>query len=304
MKACIVGMFLGLIATFANAVPVAGTPVNLTPPAGFVKAKDFAGFQNPGSSASIVVSDLSAPFSLLIKGYTEPKALKARHLKLLGKSKTRVDGHQALLLHLAESSKHIAFRKWLLAIDRGQVTTLVVATYPGSEAKTLERPLQKSLQGVSLQKVDPLAGVAFTIVPQAPFQIARVIGQSVILTPHGQFPIQSRKTPIMVVGLEVAGKGKMVKHRKAFAESRVKHTGSLKDIAIEHMRAVKVGKLSGYRILARGKSQDDSESLTLYQVILYASNGYGLIDGFMPAGREKQYLPVFERIAASFRLKP
>ncbi|WFP51167.1 hypothetical protein PL263_03860 [Methylomonas sp. EFPC3] len=67
-----------LFASSANAEPVPGTSVSVTPPEGFTKAERFPGFMNEAIGASIMISEIPGPFAEVSGGFNDPKRVQAQ----------------------------------------------------------------------------------------------------------------------------------------------------------------------------------------------------------------------------------
>jgi hypothetical protein len=129
-----------------------------------------------------------------------------------------------------------------------------------------------------------------------------VLGQNVILSPNGQFPLKDKSIPFMVVGLSVT-EDLIIEDQKEFAELRIKKVPSVKNITIQQSTPTTIGLLTGYTTLAEGKSEDTSKQTTVYQVVLFDSSGYCIMIGITPSAKKGEYLPIFKKVAKSFRMK-
>jgi hypothetical protein len=77
-------------------IKVSGTKCRLVPPSGFVAATSFSGCQNIETSASIMISELPAPYQTLVDGFTV-EALKTRGMTLI--SKQAIDYNNSKATH-------------------------------------------------------------------------------------------------------------------------------------------------------------------------------------------------------------
>ncbi len=55
--------------------------------------------------------------------------------------------------------------------------------------------------------------------------------------------------------------------------------------------------------LSKGEGDDTATPLTIYQVILFDTSGYWVIQGITPSAEKNTYMPVFEKIAKSLKIK-
>ncbi len=291
------------VASHVLAGQVPGTSVSLTPPDGFVEANRFPGFMKESTGSSIMITEIPGPYAEVTAGFSDQKRMQAQGMKLLSKSSAKVDGNGAMLLHVEQSAYGTLFRKWLVAVDRSGSTTLIVASYPKAETKKQEQSLKAAILAATFGKqTDPMDALSFIAKPEAPFEIAKVMGQNLILSPNGQFPVKDENVPFMILGLS-ASEDLAVPDKKAFAERRVTQTATVKNITVQQSTPVTIGSLAGYTTLAEGKGEDAATPLTIYQVLLFDSSGYCVILGVTPSTKREEYLPVFKKVAKSFRMK-
>ena len=303
MKRIVVAFALIFFFNQAMAESVPGTSVNLDPPPGFVKSERFSGFMNETNGSSIMVTEFPGPYAEVTKGFSDVQKMQARGMNILEKSSITVGGKPAMLFHVAQSAYGAQFKKWLLVVDQSGSTTLIAATYLSSESGTQEQLLKKVVLSATFgKKTDPMEALSFSVSPQAPFEIAKVMGQNVFITPNGQFPAKDESIPMMIVGLSFTD-GAVVGDQKEFAERRIKQVPTIKNIAIQESVPTTIGLLTGYSTLAEGKSDTTSKPMTVYQVLLFDSSGYCIIQGITPSAKKEEYLPIFKEIAKSFRMK-
>ena len=303
MRPVAVVLMCSLITSTLFAGQVPGTSVALTPPEGFVAADRFSGFMQQATGSSIVVSEIPGPFGEVTAGFSDQQRMQAQGMKLLSRSSARVDGHEAILLHVEQFAYGTLFKKWLVAVDRAGATVLIVATYPQGEDQKNGESLRAAVLAATFEdSTDPIDALLFTAKPMAPFQVARVLGQNMILSPDGRFPVQDEKVPFIILGLSASEKP-VVSDRKAFAERRITKTATVKTISVDESTPVQIGGLSGYRTTANGEGADAGTPLSIYQVVLFDASGYCVIQGVTPSSKQSTYMPIFEKIARTFRLK-
>lgn len=291
-------------ATAARTAPssIPGTAVRLWPPDGFVPADRFSGFMNESNGSSIIVTEIPGPYSEVTAGFRDTKKLHAQGMTLLDHSSVKVDGRGAMLLDAEQVAYGTLFRKWILAIDRPGGTTLIIASFPKAEAEQGETLKAAILAATFGERSDPAEALAFVVTPVVPFEVAEIIGQSMILSPNGLFPVKDENIPMLVLGLSVS-EGVIPADRKAFAERRVTQFASVKSITVDHTDPITVGPLTGYATTAKGIGERAATPLTIYQVLLFDPSGYCVIQGTTPTAQKDTYLPIFEQVARSFRMK-
>lgn len=190
----------------------------------------------------------------------------------------------------------------MVAVDCSGTTTLIVASYTDAEVKQGELLKTTILSATFGKATDPTDALNFSVTPSPPFKVAKVIGQNIILSPDGRFPVKDENDPFMVLGLS-ASEDLNIPDKKSFSERRVTKIATVKNISINKSTPIKIGDLSGYATTAKGEGEDAATPLTIYQVSLFDTSGYCLIQGITPSAEENTYMPVFDEIAMSFKMK-
>lgn len=293
---------LAFVVSNAMAGQVPGTSLSITPPYGYVSADRFPGFMNESTHSSIMISEIRGPYREVTAGFNDKKRMQAQGMVLLNMTSVKVDGHNGMLLHLEQPAYGTLFKKWMVAVDRSGATTLIVATYPEAESKQGDILKTAILTATFHKATDPLDALNFSVTPSTPFKVAKVFGQNMILSPHGRFPAKDESVPFMIFGLS-ASEGLAIPDKRIFSERRVTKTAKVKNIIVTQSTPVKIGDLSGYAITAKGEAEDNATPLTIYQVLLFDTSGYCLIQGITPSAEKDKYIPVFENISKSFKMK-
>lgn len=283
-------------------VPVPGTSASLPPPSGFVPAERFPGFMKESTGSSIMVSEVPGPYAEVTAGFSDKRQMQAQGMTILDHSLVKVDGQRAMLLNVEQSAYGTLFQKWMLAVERPDGTALIVATCPKVEARQGEELKAAILAAAFGKPSAPEDALAFAATPVAPFQIAKVLGQNLILSPGGRFPLKDENTPLMVLGLS-ASENLAIAEQKAFAEHRIVTTATVKNITVQQTSPVTIGRLSGYATTANGIGEDAATPLTIYQILLFDKSGYAVIQGVTPTAQKDKYIPIFDQIAKTFRMK-
>src|SRR5262245_50873456 len=167
-RAVAVSAMLALIAAasaaYAVPVPVPGTRVYLDPPSGFIPAERFPGFQREEKGASIMVTELPGPAATMQKGMTA-KLLATRGMTLIRSQTVKVDGNDALLLHVSQSAAGVSFLKWMLVAGDAKQTVMVVGAFPKA-AGELSLPVRRAVLSTTWgakRQIAPYEGLAFRV---------------------------------------------------------------------------------------------------------------------------------------------
>jgi len=283
-------------------IPVPGTSVSLPPPSGFVLADRIPRFMKESTGSSIMVSEILGPYAEVTAGFSDKRQMQARGTTLLDNSSAKVDGQQAKLLEVEQHAYGTLFRKWILAVERPDGTALIVASFPKAEAKQGEALKAAILAAAFGKPSDPADALAFVATPVALLQVAKIMGQNIILSPGGRFPLTDENAPFMVLSLS-ASEDLAIADQQAFAERRASNTATVKDITVDQTSPITIGHLSGYATTANGVGQDAASPLTIYQVLLFDDSGYCVVQGVTPAAKRETFVPIFQQVAKTFKMK-
>ena len=302
MKRSLVGaiLLLSIVLGPLHAERVPGTNVNLQPPAGFAPADNFPGFQSAGQQASIMVSQLPAPADVMMKGMTEEN-LATRGMTLLSSSTEKVNGQDALLLHLAQSAGGVDYLKWMLVMGDPQTSYLIVGTFPKSAGEEVGAAIRAALltTRVEIRGPDnPFEGLLFRITPTPALKISSRVSNMLVLTETGMAGTVAPGAPIYIVGSSVGPPGST--DLKAFSEARAKQTEQISDLKNVSGREITVGGLAAYELVADATGVKSGIPVRFYQVIAPDGDGYFIIQAFVSIERGDAMLPEFRKVTESF----
>jgi hypothetical protein len=286
----------------AEPVRVPGTGVSLQPPAGFVLAENFPGFQSAEQQASIMVTRMPAPVAEIRKAMTGDM-LATRGITLLSSKEETVGGREALLLQIAQSVAGREHLKWMLVTGDPEETVMIVGTYPKSAGEEVGSAIRTALLSTSVAAAapsDPFEGLLFRITPTEKLKIAGRVSNMLLLTESGKPGTPGPGEPVYVIGSSIrpGGSGDL----KAFSEARARQTEQIRDLANVSGREITMGGLAAYELLADAKDVKSGTAIRLYQVIAPdGDGGYFIVQGLVGAEKAAAMLPEFRRVTESFR---
>jgi hypothetical protein len=295
---------LGLMhAALAAPSLIPGTDVVLQAPPGFTASARFTGFEAADLGASIVVTQLPAPFDTLRQSL-DAKGLASRGMTLLEAEDVQLDGQPARLLHLQQQANGQNYLKWMLLSGSPEKTTLTVASYPVASADKLGPALREAVLSQRQDKAaaqDPLYGLPFRITPAAPLKLAGRVGNMLLLNPAGALPKPGETPPegaIYVIGPSVSQQP--IDDLPAFAKARATQTAQLKGLKLTSERPLQLDGLTAYELTGHGSDTKTGEATQLYQVIIRESNAYYIIQGLAKQA-DGNALEAFRQTTASFK---
>lgn len=294
-------LFLGQIALGQTneLIKVAGTKCSLIPPAGFVAATKFSGFQDTTIGASIMINELPAPYLSTVESLTAD-AFKAKGMTLVSKQSIHFNGSKAILISVTQPAYATTYIKQMLIFGDGKVTISVNGIYP-EESKTVEAKIKNTLLSTvydSTQNDDPLSAATFSIdVTDTDFKLIKYMSGSLIYSTDGKLPTDKAT---LIVGNSI---GKVaVNNQKEYAEKRLKKLPGGERLILRIIKEITIDNLKGYEIIAGGKTKEDKTEI-IYQVMLFDGKGdYYIIVG---TTREDtaQNIKTFKSIARTFKRK-
>ncbi|MFT4018843.1 MAG: hypothetical protein QM668_17905 [Agriterribacter sp.] len=268
-------------------IKVPGTKCSLIPPADFVAAANFSGFQNAATGASIMINELPTPYQSLVDGFTA-EALKSRGMTLIKKQTIDFNGSKATLIDLSQSANGTIYLKQMLIFGDTKGTVLVNGIYPET-SKDIEAKIKDALRSTVYnpsQNDNPLEAATFTIdTKNTDFKLIKYMSGSLLYSTDGKIPTQK---PTLIVGNSLVKVP--TENQKKYSEERLKKLpgGALNE--------------KGYEIVANGKTKEGKTEL-VYQVMLFNEMG----DYYIIIGQAKEefdkYLESFKKVAKAFKRK-
>ena len=287
---------------------VKNTRVSLKPPAGFKPSPLFNGFIKEDKHASIMVTELPAPASMMINDFTAEK-LATKNMELLDKAPVKVAGSatEGQMLHVKQSVAGQAFEKWITIFGDDKNTVLVVAATPEDSEKEFSAALKESVSKVewdSKIELDQTAGLNFQIEASGPLKLARRIQNMLLYTEGGNFPAKNPSDPIFIVGQSFANPH--IPDREKFCVNRIKQMPGLVEFSDLHV--VSLGsdgkdEADGFEVVAQAVDSKSGDKMFIYQVIHFAPDSYYIQQGMVSDNRREELEPVFRKMSGSFKPK-
>jgi hypothetical protein len=297
-----------LCSTWAFAEHIPGTHVELDPPPGFAPATQFTGVYRQDYNASIVVVEMPAPVSETTKGFTTERMARSG-MKLLDSSKARVDGVDALLLHVSQEAASDTYDKWILVAGDDTHTTMINGIFPQAHAAELDAPIKRAVLSTKWHADAPqdmFEGLNFRVQPTADLKFAGRMVNYLILTESGKMAAIDPNEGRCLIGND--------EHRASiddpseFAKARLLSLRAIgdafKDFADVQGEPIRVDGIPAYERLVNAVRRKNEVASQIYQVIVPYSNRFDEIICYGPTTRMTNLLPQFRQITASFKRMP
>lgn len=301
MKTVLV-LILTFIAQLANSqtlTSITGTKCSLVPPIGFEVAKNFSGFQEVTSGASIMITEMPGPYLTIANGFTA-EALASRGMKLLNKQTIFFQSDSATYIELSQPANGTVYFKQMLIFGDASNTVLVNGIYPES-SKTIAANIKESILSTvydANKKEDPLEAASFSIDTKGTaFKAVKYASGSLIFSIDGKIPTSK---PTFIVGNSIAKVA--TTDRKKYTEERLKKLPRGEFIDIKQMNEIRIQQMDGYEIVAEGMNKEGFPTL-LYLVMVFNNTGdYYIMLGESTEDFEK-YTSLFKVMAKSLQVK-
>lgn len=300
-------LFFGLAVTGASQAQlprqtVPGTRVSLVPPSDFSPTTLLAGFMHDSVAASIMVTEFEGSFAELMSGFTNTAELAKRGMELLDQQEAKGFSRNGCLLFLKHTIQAGEYRKWIFIFGDEKESVVMVATF----RKDVERDLSDKMKASLLTarwdrdlKVVPSASFGFAVTEIEPLKLTKTLINLIIYTKSGVLPNKSLDEPLFVVGRAISNVA--IADQEQFAKLRLSQTVTIRNIEIERLNSVTVDKLTGYEVFAKAIDTESLSPMVIYQLVLYEDSSYYLMQGLVSSKHRSTFLPVFERMAKSFR---
>lgn len=295
---------MGRVATAqinSSIVHVPGTKVSLVPPKGFVTADRFPGFQQTDLSASIMVTEFPGPISEVSKGMTK-SMLASRGMTLVSSQSEKVNGRNALILHVAQMAGGTKFLKWMLLIGDTKNSVMVVGTFPKDVEPMIGPGIKKAVLSTvwSLDlPIDPFEGLGFRVVPTVNLKIAGRMSNMLTLTASGKIGTLGPSDPVYLVGMSI--RSVPISDLRLFSESRARQIAEIKELHNITGTESKMGEIPGYELLGEAQDAKTSVPMRVYVVVAPDEGGYFIAVGLVGKTRADEFVPEFRHVTASFQ---
>lgn len=278
-----------------NQIQITGTKYSMIPPKGFMLSTNFTGFQNNETGASIIVADLPASYSELVKGFTK-EALKTKGMELISKDNVKYNNSEATLYKVSQKANGLTYLKQILVYGNSAKTVMVNGIYP-EQSKEYENEIITSLYSLKYddkQIENPLESAKFSIdINGTDYIFVKSLAGSLLYSEDGQIP--SSKGLIIVAN---SLGNKVSSDSKIYSIERLKKLPNADNSTVKSIDKLKIYNLDGYETVAEGNNKQ-----LIYQTILFTENNeYYLIVGETKVNKDKN-LEIFKKVARTFKLK-
>ncbi|MBX9674952.1 MAG: hypothetical protein K2X70_15995 [Candidatus Obscuribacterales bacterium] len=291
--------------TSATPTPIPGTHVQLIAPAGYGPTGGrFTGLINKKNGASIMITELPAPFSQTQAGFTKEK-LAERKLDLLSSKPMSVQGMMGLYAELEQAAYETNFQKYLLHFGNETISISVLGTIEklanDKDKEALKAAVLSATYNKKASAPSLVDGLPFTISDTTKLKRWHRLQNSLIFREQ-PFDEKAIHRPVYVVAPSIASLD--ISDKKAYAENRVSQTVHVINQKSESTKPVEIAGLKGYEIVVTGQDHKDQSPMMLYQTMLFGKKIYYIFQGICSEKDRAVYLNEFRMLTESFKPKP
>lgn len=304
---------LGFILSFQAALaaePVfpPASRIGIVPPQDMAPSKRFTGFENEERAAAISFVEMPAEaYPQLVTGMTK-EALKRQGLDVTSREDVKLGSRTGVLISGTMSGPATG-RKWLLAVNGGDMTALLIAQVHGGQDGYSETQIREALTSVALRGPisleEQVSALPFRIGDTAGFRPVRVLaGNSVLFTDGPKDTIKAVEQPVMILAASLQSLPPDEERRSQFARAALNSNQIFKDIRIERSESFRFKGQDWHEIVAKASEAESGQPVVVMQSIRFEPDRYVRMVGFTRAEQRDGMLRRFRAVVDSIEMKP
>ena len=289
----------GLLA--AENIP--GTDITLSPPANFITATSFVGFQQIETFSTIKIAQLEQPYAEALLEANQQRA-DTSGAPVPDSLSLRVGTREAQLFALTTKISGETFNQWLLIIGDAHRSISITATYPDWAAATMSDPLRESLlsaQWLRSAQQQLFYDLPFVVSETADLKFTKRTANMLILADAPPTGSVQTTTPAMVIGHLTSDTP--IIDIKAFSHAQLAKLKTIELVDLVNEGEVKVDGIRAYKITATARSVATGDILSFGQILAFQEYRYLLIHQSVREAAFGAYEAQFAEVVASLRFK-
>ncbi len=285
---------------------VPGTRMTIVPPPGFAQASNFAGYIEPDSNASLMLTEISAPFSKLSASY-QAAPMEKRGMILAASKSESLGNLLGLAIEFKQSMYGVNFNKYARLFGDENCCYLVLASVAEDTDPSIIKRLKEAMYSIAIDttaKAPSLdEGLNFSISDGSILKKSRRLQNALIYKPLAASTDKpDKKTAVLVVAPSIAAI--KIDNPAEFALVRLKNIETMTDLKVDSERDMVIDGLKGREIKATAKEIKTGEQSYVYQAMLFDTAGYYyIVQGLCPMDNKAAMDKEFAAITSTFKLK-
>ena len=284
-----------------------GARIGLVPPAGFVPATSFVGFEDEASGGAIVIADLPrSTFDEMLPTFT-PEGMARGGIRASEPSQAwPVADGDGRILRGRQDSRDVAYRRWLVLARTRDTAALVSAMVPEASADAATPAIEAALRTIAFRPPPSLdeqvAALPFRVVDLAGFRPVRATGGlSLILTEGPSDQPRAATQPVIYLIAHVSGAQGSRDDNHALARRLFATTPTLTRIETNQEERREGDTIS--RIEGKAVEGPSGANVEVVQIVRFVNGGYTRAVGIFRREDAARYRDRFERLANSVALR-
>jgi hypothetical protein len=282
----------------AEATFPVGSRIGLVPPPGMTASRTFQGFEDKERNAAIFMIEAPAQAFAEIDTATSSDAAAKFGIAVEKRESVTLKDGKAIIIRGRQEADGKRFRKWLLVAGAADLTAIITAQIPETEAKAYpDQAIRTALGSMTLRPPpieERLGLLPFKLNELAGFRVVRVIPSAVVLT-DGPSDEPDPKQPYFVVAVGAGGPAQAA-DRETFARQALATFPSIKDIRVTSAESFRIVGQPGFEIRAQAKDAKSEADVAVVQWIRFGTGGYLRAVGVTPKDDWAELFPRFRAI--------
>ena len=200
------------------------------------------------------------------------------------------------------------YQKFLLLIGSDAKTALITANLPlsdGGDVSPLAETIRGAFRSAALSESIAPRELPYALTYSGPFKRAGdLAGAGEVYTLSGKLPEELVKDPEpgFIIAHSLSALGRF--DRAELASRLVMAIEKYRGITVKQTAPITINGVSGIQHLASATDNRNGIAVSILHTTLFPeSGGYVRLLGITPTREAERYLPVFQELAASFRMK-
>lgn len=280
---------------------IKGTNIYLIPPKNYIESSNFKGFQALNSQTSLImIMEIPAPFSEVIKGFNSEEMLSAQGMKLNNKREISINEYKGLIVYIEQEANGLTYSKHLLIYGNEKSTTMINGMYLKSDienGKIINKSIETTIVNNDID-VNPRETLDYTIDETVGnLKFISVIGNGFLLNRDGKTPTESDDKATLIIDRSFT-KTK-IENKKLFCISRIKKLpDDYQMLPKKELNEIEIDGIKGFELYAKNTK---NEQEVAYQVILFPKNGGYFI--FFGTYENEKAIDDIKKIILTFKRK-
>ena len=286
----------GFAAAADKVTRVPGTSVSLVPPVGLAPSKDFPGFLDTQTGATLMITEMDGALKSMA-AILDAEELKQKGVKELSRESAPLGPHDGLWLEAEHATSEGTALKtiWMFGNDEKTILMTGVVWNTSPEKMIAIEASMRTARWNPAGKRDPLEGLNFRLRDTQGLKLMTRMNNWLIYTEDGQ-PDKDASGKLIYLLQPLQPPGKIGDHAKFFDE----FVGGL-NFAIEKKeprKHIQVDSLDGYTTTFIGTKKEAKSVVSVTMLFDDKTCWVGI--GQAGIDRRQEALPIFRKITASF----